>query len=150
MGRIIRICKLGLAAAFLATNPVAAKNAGDTADTDLFWKAQRAELAGQPDGALKNYNRLLGKLPESSVAVDRLLDIAITHGDLPSALKAARAQQLCYSGNAALPLIFFVDAWQRKDWAGGEQASRWLEERNIFAFLTPVLDAWVAVARGKN
>ena len=149
MAQIIRICKFALVAAFLASTSVEAKNAEDTKEADLFWKAQRAELTGQPDAALKSYNRLLGELPESSVAVDRLLDVAITYGDLPSALKAARAQQLANAGDAALPLIFFVDAWRRKDWAGAEQASRWVQERNIFAFLAPVLDAWIAVAKGK-
>ena len=118
--------------------------------TDLFWQAQRADLLGQSDVALKNYNRLLKKLPESAVAVDRLYNVAIAQGDFPSALKAARAQQLANSGDAAVPLIFFVDAWQRKDWKGAAQATEWLKERNLFAFITPILDAWIDVAEGKQ
>ena len=147
MARITRICRLGLLAAFLGASPIAAKSADDTKDTDLFWKAQRAELIGQSDASLKSYNRLLEKLPESSVAVDRLLGIAVAQGDLPSALKAARAQQLGNTGDAALPLIFFVDAWRRKDWVEAEKATKWLEERNLFAFITPALGAWLAVAK---
>ena len=150
MAQIIRICKLALVAAFLAGTQVAAKNTEDTRETDLFWKAQRAELTGQSDAALKSYNRLLGKLPESAVAVDRLLDVAIAQGDLPSALKAARAQQLSNSGDAALPLIFFVDAWKRGDYDEAAKATEWLKERNIFGFLAPVLEAWIDVARGKQ
>jgi Flp pilus assembly protein TadD len=148
--RIIRTCSFAFVAAFLAATPIAAKKTEDSGDTDLFWKAQRAELIGQSDLALKSYNKLLGKLPESAVAVDRLFDVAITHGDFPSALKAARAQQLSNSGDAALPLIFFVDAWRRGDWAGAEQATKWVDERNIFDFMTPILDAWVAVAKGNR
>ena len=72
------------------------------------------------------------KLPESAVAVDRLFDIAITQGNLPSALKAARAQQLANSGDAALPLIFFVDAWRRNNWVEAEMAVRWNDERSCF------------------
>ena len=150
MARIIQICSFGFAAAFLVTVPLAAKNDDQTNKTGLFWKAQRAELTGQSDAALKIYNRLLGKLPESAVAVDRLYDVAIAQGDLPSALKAARVQQLANSGDAALPLIFFVDAWKRGDYDEAAQATEWLNERNVFGFLTPVLDAWIDVARGKQ
>ena len=149
MARIIRTCKLAFVAVVLAAGPLAAKNTESADDTDLYWKAQRAELIGRPDVALQSYNKLLGKLPESAVAVDRLFDVAVTHGDLPSALKAARAQQLANNGDAALPLIFFVDAWRREDWSSAEQATRWLAERNVFGFITPILDAWVSVAKGK-
>jgi tetratricopeptide (TPR) repeat protein len=147
--QIIRTCRLTLLTAILVATPIAAKDTETSNETDLYWKAQRAELIGQPGEALKSYNRLIGKLPESAVAVDRLFDAAITHGDFPSALKAARAQELANSGDGAMPLVFFVDAWRRGDWAGAEQATRSVEERNIFAFIAPILDAWVAVAKGK-
>jgi tetratricopeptide (TPR) repeat protein len=131
----------------LAASPLAAKNADQSNEADLFWKAQRAELSGRSDVALQSYDKLLGKLPESAVAVDRLFDIAIAQGNLQSALKAARAQQLANSGDAALPLIFFVDAWRRNDWVEAEKAVRWNDERNVFAFLSPILDAWINVAQ---
>jgi predicted Zn-dependent protease len=147
--QITRTCKLAFFAAIWVASPVFAKNDDKADEMDLFWAAQRAELTGQSDAALKSYNRLLGKLPQSAVAVDRLFDVAIANGDFPSALKAARAQQLANSGGAAMPLIFFVDAWRRGDWAAAEQAVRWTEERNVFGFVIPILDAWVAVAKGK-
>ena len=150
MAQIIQICKFCVVAIILTATPVVAKNVEASGEAELFWKAQRAELTGQTVTALKSYNRLLGKLPESSVAVDRLFDVAIAQGDLPSALKAARALQLANSGDAALPLIFFVDAWKRSDYDEAAQATEWLKERNIFGFLTPVLDAWVDVARRKQ
>ena len=139
-----------MATALLAAAPVVAKNDGQTNEADLFWKAQRSELTGHSGAALKGYNRLLGKLPESAVAVDRLFDVAVAHGDLPSALKAARAHQLANSGDAALPLIFFVDAWKRGDYDEAAKSTEWLKERNLFAFLTPVLDSWLDIARGKQ
>ncbi len=150
MARIIRICSLCVAALIGVSSPVSAKTEAQLGEADLFWKAQRAELTGQSDAALKSYNQLLGKLPESAVAVDRLFDIAITHGDLPSALKAARAQQLANSGDGALPLIFFVDAWRRKDSAAAKKASIWMDEGNVFGFVTPILNAWIDVANGKT
>jgi Flp pilus assembly protein TadD len=150
VARTIRICSLAFAALIGASSAVSAKTEAQSGDADLFWKAQRAELTGQSDTALKSYNQLLGRLPESAVAVDRLFDVSVTHGDLPSALKAARAQQLANSGDAALPLIFFVDAWRRGDWAGAKKASIWVEEGNVFGFITPILNAWIDVANGKQ
>jgi tetratricopeptide (TPR) repeat protein len=146
--RTIRICSLAALLALAFGTPL---NAADNqADVDLFWQAQRADLVGQPESALKSYNKLLGKLPGSGVAVDRLFQLAVLHGDFPSALKAARAQQLSNGGDAALPLIFFVDAWRRKDWAAADEAKKWLEERGAFGLFSPILTAWTDVARGKN
>jgi Flp pilus assembly protein TadD len=148
--RIIRICSLAAAWTLSLAVPIAANAAESEADIDLFWQAQRAELGGEPASAIKSYNRLLAKLPESSVAVDRLFDTAVLHGDFVSALKAARAQQLAETADAAIPLIFFVDAWKRKDWAGATKATSWLQERSIFAFMAPILNIWIEVAQGKK
>lgn len=146
MGRTIRICSL-LTALTLAS---AAQGADSNAEVDLFWQAQRADLIGEPISALKNYNRLLGKLPDSPVAVDRLFQIAVLHGDLASALKAARVRELADNGDPADPLIFFVDAWRRKDWAAASNASAALQQGGIFGFMAPILNAWVETAKGKN
>ena len=150
MDRITRICSFALALALSAGAPAAAKKEEASPETDLFWAAQRAELLGQSEVALKNYNRLLVKAPESAVAVDRLFELAVANGDFASALKAARAQQLSNGGDAALPLIFLVDAWKRRDWEGAKQSVTWLKEREMFAFLTPIFDAWIDVAQGKQ
>ena len=150
MDRITRTCSIALLLGILAAVPAAAKNAEANPETDLFWEAQRADLLGQSDVALKSYNQLLGKLPGSAVAVDRLFSLAVAHGDFFSTLKAARAQQLANSGDGALPLVFFVDAWKRRDWNGARQSVVWLKEKEIFAFLTPILDAWIDVAQGKR
>jgi Flp pilus assembly protein TadD len=124
--------------------------ADNTAEVDLFWQAQRAELIGEPFLALKSYTKLLGKLPESSVAVDRLFAAAVLQGDLSSALNAARARELADSGDPADPLVFFVDAWQRKDWADATYASALLQKGGIFGFMSPILNAWIETAKGKR
>ncbi len=146
MDRIIRICSFAAAIAFAS----AAHAADSNAEVDLFWQAQRAELVGQPVAAIKNYNRLLAKLPDSAVAVDRLFQSAVAHGDLPSALKAARARELADSGDPADPLLFFVDAWRRKDWAVAEQAAATLQQGGIFGFMAPILNAWTETAKGRK
>ena len=148
MDRTIRTCSVGAALALALAAASAAQAADEQAEVDLFWQAQRAELGGQPASALKTYDKLLAKLPQSSVAVDRLFDVALLQGDFASALKAARAQQLSDSGDASIPLIFFVDAWKRKDWAEAAKAAAWLQERGTFGFMAPLLNSWVQVAKG--
>jgi Flp pilus assembly protein TadD len=144
--RTIRICSLALALASVAV-PVRASD--DNKQAELFWRAQRADISGNGSKALQGYNKLLSQFPQSDVAVDRLLDAAVLHDDFASALKAARAQQLANSLDAATPLIFFVDAWKRKDWAEAEQATAALQERGAFGFMAPVLNAWIEAGRGK-
>lgn len=147
---ITRICSFALACVATASAALAGSIRDTSTEANLYWDAQRADLLGKPEIALKNYNRLLGKLPESTVLVDRLYDVAVINGDFPSALKAARAQQLNNGGDAALPLIFFVDAWKRGDWKDAHQATQWLKDRNIFGFLSPIFEAWLDVAQGKS
>lgn len=146
MGRTIRICSIALL--FALATPVLARDV-ESANVDLFWAAQRADLSGQGELALKSYNRLLGQLPQSNVVVDRLFDTAVVQGDLPAALRAARVQQLSNSGSLALPLIFYVDAWKHKDWSKADQASAELQA-GAFGFIAPLLNAWTAVARGEG
>jgi tetratricopeptide (TPR) repeat protein len=144
--RTIRICSLALAVSLALGAPVEARKS-ESEEADLFWAAQRADLSGQSAEALKGYDRLLGKLPQSAVAVDRLFDIAVLQGNFAAAMKAARAQELAGSGTGALPLIFYVDAWKRKDWAETARASAEIQAGS-FGFMAPLLNAWTAVAQG--
>jgi tetratricopeptide (TPR) repeat protein len=120
------------------------------APVDAFWQAQRLELAGRSDEALKRYNLLIAAVPTSAVAADRLLDTALLQGDMKSALRAIRAQQLANAADADSPLLLFVDGWKRKDWKAADAAVAELKERESFAFMVPILNAWKNVAQGKE
>ncbi len=146
MDRTIRTCSCLLAAALLLPGVAWAKGDDIPAESALFWQAQRAELGGKQADALKTYVQLVGKIPTSAVAADRLYAAALVQGDFSNALKAARAQQLSDGGDATLPIVFFTDAWNRKDWKAARGAAGWLEERGIFGFMAPILAAWVDVA----
>jgi hypothetical protein len=77
------------------------------ADTpiDAYWQAQRLELSGRSDEALKRYDRLIAQVPTSAVAADRLLATALLQGDMKAALKALRTQQLTNLDDANSPLL---------------------------------------------
>jgi tetratricopeptide (TPR) repeat protein len=117
---------------------------------EAYWQAQRMELAGRPVEALKGYDRLIGKLPSSAVAADRLLEVALAQGDMKTALRAVRAQQLAGVDDPDSPLLFFVDAWKRNDWDAADAAIADLKSRNNFAFAAPILAAWRNVVHGKE
>ena len=117
---------------------------------DLYWQAQRLELAGQPEAALKNYTRLIADLPTSAVAADKLLASALLNGDLKNALRAMRAQQLSENAGADGALLFFVDSWRRNDWVGAKSAAADLKTRENYAFMEPLLTAWINVVNGRE
>ncbi len=133
-----------------ASAPVAAPVFAADGPVDDYWQAQRLELAGQSGEALKRYDRLIGKVPTSGVAADRLLATALATGDMKAALRAVRAQQLADVADADSPLLLFVDAWRRSDWKGVDAAIADLEARNNFAFMAPLLTAWKNVLAGKQ
>ncbi len=147
--RIIPICKRRVAAFLLACCGASAAYASD-APIDAYWQAQRLELSGRSDEALKHYDRLIGQVPTSAVAADRLLATALLQGDMKSALRAVRTQQLANLAAADSPLLLFVDAWKRRDWKSADAAIADLKERQNFAFMAPILAAWKNVTLGKD
>jgi tetratricopeptide (TPR) repeat protein len=146
-GQIIPICKR--LCATLALLSASSASAAD-APIDAYWQARRSELSGHGDGALKRYNSLLAKAPGSEVAADRLLETAIVEGDMKSALKAVRAQQLANVADEESALLLFVDAWQRKNGQQIDFAITELSKGRRFSFVAQLLSAWKNVTAGKD
>jgi tetratricopeptide (TPR) repeat protein len=133
----------------LALSGAPAAIAADT-PVDAYWQAQRLELTGRSDEALKRYDRLIAKVPTSAVAADRLLATALLQGDMKAALKALRTQQLADLADASSPLLFAVEGWKRGDWNAVDSAIRDLKDRESFAFMVPLLNGWKNVSQGKD
>jgi tetratricopeptide (TPR) repeat protein len=120
------------------------------APVDAYWQAQRLELSGRSDEALKRYDRLIGQVPTSAVAADRLLATALLQGDMKAALKALRTQQLTNLADANSPLLFVVEGWKRSDWKAVDAAIRDLKDRESFSFMVPLLNGWKNISQGKD
>lgn len=148
MGPIIRICKFGLAAAIGASAAAASTPHDDLAGR--YAAARVAEIGEQDNIALKAYLKLYKQAPDSDILADRLFDSAIRSGDMPTAVRAARAKALRSGGNSETALILFADAWRAKDWPMAELAADELAQNGNLSFMASMLKSWVNVAQGKS
>ena len=147
MALITLICRLAFAASLLsAFSPVSA-SADDP--VDRFAAARLAEIGNHNSDALKSYIKLYRKTPDSAVLTDRIFETAMRTGDMASAVRALRAQELRGDVSAEAPLLLFADAFARKNWAMARVAADELSMRGNFGFITPILQSWVNVAQGK-
>lgn len=149
MDRIIQTCSSLLIALALSA-PVAVHAADAEAKADLYWQAVRSELSDRPIEALKGYSKLLASSPDSTVAAQQTFSIALQEGDYALTLRALRALQLKEMAESHSPLLFFVDAWKRKNWSDAKNAIDDLRQRKDFAFVAPILAMWVDRAQGKT
>jgi Flp pilus assembly protein TadD len=148
--RIIQTCKsygaafLGLILttahipAFAATEPI-----------DKYVDARLAEIGNKDSLALTRYLDLFKTRSDSPVLADRLFTTALRNGDMQSALRAVRAQELRNAASPEAPLLLYADALKRKDWAMARVAAAELQAKSNFAFMTPILLAWTNVGQGK-
>ncbi len=148
MAPIIRTCKLFAGAALLIGTPAFASK-DETRDVDRYFDARLAEIENDNSVAVKGYLELFRKQSDSEVLADRLFASAIRQGDMESALRAVRVQELRNQASAEAPLLLFADAFKRKNWAMANVAASELAAKSNFAFMTPIMKAWVNVAQGK-
>ena len=116
---------------------------------DGFVDARIAEIDNRNQDAVKLYLKLQASTPTSEVLADRLLTSAVRAGDFSSAVRAVRAQELQGVGGNEGPLILFADAFKRKNWSMAALAVNELERESYFAFMAPILRAWLDVAQRK-
>lgn len=145
MAPIIRICKILSVSALLA---IATPASAAQESSDIYWNAQRQELTGRGDEALKSYAKLLARSPNSEAAASNLFNAAVREGSFADALVAVKAAQRAQSADVDGPLLFFADAFRRKKWAEAESAIVALEKAEGFAFIAPMLHGWVSFAKG--
>lgn len=147
MAPIIRTCKAFAAIAWLAlgASAHAAPDAGD-----LFWTAQRQEITGHGDAALKSYARLLARSPDSETAANSLLAAAVREGSFADALAAVKAAQRAGQADSDAPLMLFADAFRRRKWPDAERALADLDVAGDFSFMLPMLRGWLNVAQNRD
>ena len=147
MAPIIRICKILSVSALLAiaTPASAAQEA-----SDIYWNAQRQEITGRGDEALKSYAKLLARSPDSEAAANNLLNAAVREGSFIDALAAVKAAQRAKQADSDAPLLILADAFRRKKWGEADRTLTDLEAAGDFAFMMPMLKGWLNVAQGRD
>ncbi len=147
MGPIIRICKPGLVAALLAAAAPASAKTEDA--VSQYANARLAEIGKSDEIAVKAYLKLYRDAPDSEILADRLFESAVRSGDMPTAVRAARAMELRNGGSAETALLLFADAFRTKNWAMANVAAEEVSQGGNFAFMAPMLKSWVRLAQGK-
>ena len=99
---------------------------------------------------MRSYAAALSLAPENDLLATRTLSQAVAAGDRPLALQAARvldkAGKLPHDGR----LLLATEAIRTHDWKRARAELARIERDEVFAFLTPVLNAWIAEDSGKG
>jgi Flp pilus assembly protein TadD len=136
---------LALIAGLVTAAPVAAAQEV----SDIYWNAQRHELSGRNNDAIKSFARLLAASPDSEAAANNLFEAAVREGSMADAVTAVRAATKAKNATVDAPLLLFVDAFRRKKWKEAETSMAMLDAGQDFAFVTPILRGWLNVAQGR-
>lgn len=110
----------------------------------LYLRARAAEVGGDPTAANAGFGLLLQRDPASDVFAQRSFREALASGDMSLALKAAR---LLDSRHALPPdgrLLLMADAVRARDWVAARHEVDLVQQERLFAFLAPMLRAWIA------
>ena len=136
-----------MAIAWLASSGAAL--AADTPDSSTplasYVRARAAASAGADDQASAGYASALATAPDNELIAAQALTHAVTAGDWPLALQAARVLE---RHEALLPdarFLLVADAFRTRDWRAAERQIEAVEREQLFAFAVPVLRAWLAL-----
>jgi tetratricopeptide (TPR) repeat protein len=148
VAQIIRTCNLFAALSLLTVTPAFASK-DESRDVDRYFSARLAEIGNKNDIAVKGYAELLRNRADSEAVADRLFTTAIRQGDMVSALRAVRVQELRNQASAEAPLLLFADAFKRKNWTMANVAASELAAKGNFGFLAAIMKSGVNVAQNK-
>ena len=113
-------------------------------------RARAANSIGAHDKAVEAYRTALALAPKNETLALRALDEGLAAGDRPLAVAAARALDSSPRLQIGGRLILLGEALRGRDWRNaGRQIDR-IQEDEVFAFLSPLLRAWLAKDTGKG
>lgn len=143
MKRLLPLGLIALAGPALASAP-------SLTDAQRYVRFRAADAAGDMGTASAELQALLASDKGSVTLAQRAYRQGIAAGDHALASDAAKLldkqQQLTPDG----PLLFAVDAIRAKDWMAARAAVARLDSGKLFAFLTPLLSAWIAEGSGAD
>lgn len=140
---------LGLSVAVLATSAAASRTVEQSPIHD-YVRARAADADGRLDLAAQGYAAALALSPDDPVLATRAYRQAISAGDRPLALAAARrlaAQRLMPPDGR---LLLLTQAVIDRDWTAASASINAIEAEHAFAFMAPILRAWVAFGSRKG
>jgi tetratricopeptide (TPR) repeat protein len=133
-----------LAAAALAIPAAAAARVEASNPLSAYAQARVAASEGALDRASAGFAAALAIEPDNEVVASQALTHAVTAGNWPLALRAARTLE---RGGHLLPdarFLLVADAFRARDWRLARRQIDAVEQEQLFAFAVPVLRAWLA------
>ena len=151
MDPIIRTCSLSLATLALVLTPVVASARVDSVGSvEQYTLGRLADVAGADAKALQSYSAALVADPASVPIALRTYRQAVESGQKELALRAARMLDTQKALPADGRILLISESFAKADWRGAELQIDRLEESGTFAFLSPVLRAWMLFGSGRG
>ncbi|HMJ93488.1 MAG TPA: tetratricopeptide repeat protein [Allosphingosinicella sp.] len=113
-------------------------------------RARLADSVGASDQAVRSYAAALALAPQNETLAARALDQGLAAGNRPLALSAARALDKTGKLKVDGRLLLLSEALRTRDWRVARLQTDRIEEDEVFAFLAPLLRAWIAQGSGKG
>ena len=122
-------------------------------DSDLlkaYARARIAESDGAPAIATEGYSRLLAADPANTILASKTYFHALTAGERDVAVGAATTLYQAGVKDPDIRLLLLAEALRKGDRRGALELSQALGTDEIFAFMRPIIDAWITVDSGKG
>jgi tetratricopeptide (TPR) repeat protein len=141
---------LGCVIASALAMPAAAAMPASRTILAEYLHARVADADGEAAAAAKGYAAVLAATPTDTVIATRAYRQAMIAGDQPLALKAANA---LVAGDMLPPdgrLLLLAEAVNARDWKKAGLLADQVEKDKAFAFVLPVVRAWIAYGAGDS
>lgn len=115
-----------------------------------YAKARAAGSMGAAGRAAEGYAAVLALSPDNRLLAVRALSQALTAGNYALALSAARILESRETLAPDARLVLLAEALREKKWKAARAYIDQIAQDEVFAFMAPVLRAWVAQASGKG
>jgi tetratricopeptide (TPR) repeat protein len=132
--------------------PAATARANTDAPTALraYVQARMAASEGSTEQASRNYAAALAASPDSQVLATSALGYAISSGDRALAVRAATILAATGAATPEVRLTLLGEALRTRNWTAANAQIDALAQDEVFAFMAPILRAWVAQGSGRG
>jgi tetratricopeptide (TPR) repeat protein len=133
-----------LSAALASAAMPAAATVDDRAILSAYAKARAADGIGAAAIAAESYAAGLALTPDNEILAARAVSQALAAGDRALAVRAARILEQKGLLAPDTRLLLLSEALLTRDWKSARTHIEAIQQDKVFAFMTPVLRAWVA------
>ena len=116
---------------------------GDQSGLAAYVRARAAGSAGALDSAAEGYAAAMAMAPGNEILAARALGQALAAGNQPLAMRAAHSLAHAAKPPVEARLLLLGEALRKSDWKGADQQVDAIQKDDVFAFMAPVLRAWI-------